>query len=99
LCVTNREQTAFRIEAAQLRYEEDAATLEPYLPLYGLRTLESVSWSGESASAPADLVPPGVEQASPVKLGRGFGTSGPGFDAARRQTMAKVAVLERLSRN
>jgi energy-coupling factor transporter ATP-binding protein EcfA2 len=57
-----REQPASEVirtfEAAQLRYEEDAATLEPYLPRYGLRTLESVSRSDESASAPAARVPP-----------------------------------------
>jgi hypothetical protein len=53
-------QTVFEasrtFEAARLRYEEDVTTLEPYLPRYGLRTLKSISSSGESASAAATQV-------------------------------------------
>jgi hypothetical protein len=72
--VRNRgEQTASEtirtFEAAQLRYEEDAAALEQYLPRYGLRTFESVSWSSESASASAGRVPP-AEFAQRIREGR-----------------------------
>jgi hypothetical protein len=54
---TASEATRF-FEAARLRYEEDAATLEPYLFRYGLRTLKSVSPCDETASAPPARVPP-----------------------------------------
>ena len=43
-------------EAARLRYDEDAARLEPYLRRHGLRTLKSVS--GQNASGSATLIPP-----------------------------------------
>ena len=43
-------------EAARLRYDEDAARLEPYLRRHGLRTLKSVS--GQNASGTATLIPP-----------------------------------------
>jgi hypothetical protein len=42
-------------EAARLRYDEDAARLEPYLRRHGLRTLKSVS--GQNASGSATLPP------------------------------------------
>jgi hypothetical protein len=43
-------------EAARLRYDEDAARLEPYLRRHGLRTLKSVS--GQNASGSATFIPP-----------------------------------------
>ena len=43
-------------EAARLRYDEDAARLEPYLRRHGLRTLKSVS--GQNASGSTTLIPP-----------------------------------------
>ena len=43
-------------EAARLRYDEDAARLEPYLRRHGLRTLKSVS--GQNASGSTTFIPP-----------------------------------------
>ena len=43
-------------EAARLRYDEDAAKLEPYLRRHGLRTLKSVS--GHNGSGSATHIPP-----------------------------------------
>jgi hypothetical protein len=43
-------------EAARLRYDEDAARLEPYLRRHGLRTLKSVS--SQNASESTTFIPP-----------------------------------------
>jgi hypothetical protein len=54
-------------EAARLRYDEDAARLEPYLLRYGLRTLKSVS--RQNASGSATLIPP-AEFAQKIRQSR-----------------------------
>ena len=68
---TRPEQPASKaistFEAARLRYDEDAARLEPYLLRYGLRTLKSVS--GQNASGSASLIPP-AEFAQKIRQSR-----------------------------
>ena len=55
-------------EAARLRYDEDAARLEPYLLRYGLRTLKSVS-SQRNTSGSGTLIPP-AESAQRIRQSR-----------------------------
>jgi len=46
-------EAARTFEAARLGYQEDAASLEPYLPRYGFRTVKSVSSCGGCGGIPS----------------------------------------------
>jgi hypothetical protein len=75
-------------EAARLRYQEDATSLEPYLPRYGLRTVKSVSSSGGSG-----VVPP-AELGQRIREARHAVRRLPGLLADLRAVLPKPLVDE-----